>query len=88
MDQYYLSRLSEGAEAESRHQGQDLMLHVSKIHPRLVNDKIQVDITGDIPLGMRSGQSLVIEIITDSLDDVLYLPQGQYLNDGEDTGSM
>jgi HlyD family secretion protein len=82
VDQYYLSRLSEGAEARIRHQGQDLMLHVSKIHPRLVNDKIQVDITGDIPLGMRSGQSLAIEIITDSLDDVLYLPQGQYLNDG------
>ena len=82
VDQYYLSRLSEGAEARIRHHGQDLMLHVSKIHPRLVNDKIQVDITGDIPLGMRSGQSLAIEIITDSLDDVLYLPQGQYLNDG------
>ncbi|HPF09207.1 MAG TPA: HlyD family efflux transporter periplasmic adaptor subunit, partial [Candidatus Cloacimonadota bacterium] len=82
VDQYYLSRLSEGAEARIRHQGQDLMLHVSKIHPRLVNDKIQVDITGDIPLGMRSGQSLAIEIITDSLDDVLHLPQGQYLNDG------
>jgi HlyD family secretion protein len=82
VDQYYLSRLTEGADARIRHQGQDLMLHVSKIHPRLVNDKIQVDITGDIPLGMRSGQSLAIEIITDSLDDVLYLPQGQYLNDG------
>ncbi|HRX76582.1 MAG TPA: hypothetical protein P5342_03925, partial [Candidatus Cloacimonadota bacterium] len=82
VDQYYLSRLTEGAEARIRHQGQDLMLHVSKIHPRLINDKIQVDITGDIPHGMRSGQSLAIEIITDSLDDVLYLPQGQYLNDG------
>ncbi len=82
VDQYYLSRLTEGADARIRHQGQDLMLHVSKIHPRLINDKIQVDITGDIPLGMRSGQSLAIEIITDSLDDVLYLPQGQYLNDG------
>ncbi|HRX76422.1 MAG TPA: HlyD family secretion protein, partial [Candidatus Cloacimonadota bacterium] len=26
VDQYYLSRLSEGAEARIRHQGQDLML--------------------------------------------------------------
>ncbi|HOA29899.1 MAG TPA: efflux transporter periplasmic adaptor subunit, partial [Candidatus Cloacimonadota bacterium] len=27
-------------------------------------------------------QSIAVEIITDSLGDVLYLPQGQYLNDG------
>ncbi len=82
VDQYYMARLSEGAQARIRHQSEDYILKVSKIHPRLVNDKIQVEISGDIPSGMKSGQSVAIEIITDSLDDVLYLPQGQYLSDG------
>ncbi|HQB98031.1 MAG TPA: efflux RND transporter periplasmic adaptor subunit [Candidatus Cloacimonadota bacterium] len=82
VDQYYMARLSEGAQARIRYQNEDIILRVSKVHPRLVQDKIQVDISGDIPASMKSGQSVAIEIITDSLDDVLYLPQGQYLSDG------
>lgn len=82
VDQYYMARLSEGAQARIRYQNEDIILRVSKVHPRLVQDKIQVEISGDIPSGMKSGQSVAIEIITDSLDDVLYLPQGQYLSDG------
>ena len=82
VDQYYLARLHEGAQARIRHQAEDLILRVSKIYPRLVNDKIQVDISGEIPANMKSGQSVALEIITDSLEDVLYLPQGQYLSDG------
>jgi len=82
VDQYYLDRLIEGAQVRILHQSEEVMLQVAKIHPRLANDKIQVDIMGDIPVTMKSGQSVAIEIITDSLDDVLYLPQGQYLSDG------
>lgn len=82
VDQYYMARLSEGVQARIRYQNEDIILRVSKVHPRLVQDKIQVDISGDIPASMKSGQSVAIEIITDSLDDVLYLPQGQYLSDG------
>lgn len=82
VDQYYMARLSEGAQARIRYQNEDIILRVSKVHPRLVQDKIHVEISGDIPSGMKSGQSVAIEIITDSLDDVLYLPQGQYLSDG------
>lgn len=82
VDQYYLGRLFEGAPVRIRHQGEEVMLRVAKIHPRLANDKIQVDVMGDIPRTMKSGQSVAIEIITESLDDVLYLPQGQYLSDG------
>jgi HlyD family secretion protein len=82
VDQYYLDRLIEGAQVRVRNQGEEVMLRVAKIHPRLANDKIQVDVMGDIPGTMKSGQSIAIEIITDSLDDVLYLPQGQYLSDG------
>ncbi|MCB5260230.1 MAG: HlyD family efflux transporter periplasmic adaptor subunit [Candidatus Cloacimonetes bacterium] len=82
VDQYYLGRLAEGAVARIRHQGEDVMLTVSKVYPRLINDKIQVDISGDIPKTMKSGQSVAVEVITDSLEDVLYLPQGQYLSDG------
>ncbi len=82
VDQYYLGRLAEGAQARIRHQGTDVKLSVTKIHPRLVKDRIQIDINGDIPQSMKSGQSIAVEIITDSLEDVLYLPQGQYLYDG------
>ncbi|MCK9558207.1 MAG: HlyD family efflux transporter periplasmic adaptor subunit [Candidatus Cloacimonadaceae bacterium] len=82
VDQYYLGRLSEGSQARIRYDGEDILLTVSKVHPRLVNDKVQVDITGKLPNGMKSGQSVALEIITESLEDVLYLPQGQYLSDG------
>lgn len=82
VDQYYLSRLKEDAVARINHQGNEVMLKVIKVHPRLANDKIRVDIEGELPEGLKSGQSMAAEIITDSLADVLYLPQGQYLNDG------
>lgn len=82
VDQYYLSRLNESAAARISYQGARMMLKVAKIHPRLANDKIRVDIEGDLPDGLKSGQSIAVEIITDSMDDVLYLPQGQYLSDG------
>jgi len=82
VDQYYLSRLKEDAVARINHQGSEIMLVVAKVHPRLANDKIRVDIEGNLPEGLKSGQSIAVEIITDSLGDVLYLPQGQYLNDG------
>jgi len=82
VDQYYLSRLNEGAAARINHQGAEVMLKVIKVHPRLANDKIRVDIEGDLPEGLKSGQSIAAEIITDSMSDVLYLPQGQYLSDG------
>jgi HlyD family secretion protein len=75
VDQYYMARLSEGAQARIRYQNEDIILRVSKVHPRLVQDKIQGEISGDIPSGMKSGQSVAIEIITDSLDDVLYCPK-------------
>ena len=85
VDQYYLSRLSEGATARINYQGNEVMLKVIKVHPRLANDKIRVDIEGELPEGLKSGQSITAEIITDSLADVLYLPQGQYLSDGNGT---
>jgi HlyD family secretion protein len=82
VDQYYLSRLKVGAAARIRAQAEELILKVTKIHPRLANDKVLVDIQGDIPIALKSGQSIAVDIITDSLEDVLFLPQGQYLADG------
>lgn len=82
VDQYYLSRLKVGATARIRAQAEELILKVTKIHPRLANDKVLVDIQGDIPKALKSGQSIAVDIITDSLEDVLFLPQGQYLADG------
>ena len=82
VDQYYLARLSVNAIARIRVQGEETVLQVVKIHPRLANDKVLVDIQGDIPKTLKSGQSISVDIITDNLEDVLYLPQGQYLNDG------
>lgn len=85
VDQYYLSRLSVNAVARIRVQGEEVLLEVAKIHPRLANDKVLVDIQGDIPKLLKSGQSISVDIITDSLEDVLFLPQGQYLTDGGGT---
>ena len=85
VDQYYLGRLSVNAMARVRVQGEETVLNVMKIHPRLANDKVLVDIQGDIPKALKSGQSVSVDIITDSLEDVLFLPQGQYLADGSGT---
>jgi HlyD family secretion protein len=82
VDQFYLARLREGADVRINYQREAYNMKVTKVHPRLANDKILVDISGEIPAGMKSGQSIAVEIITDSLEDVLYLPQGQYLSDG------
>ncbi|MCB5233969.1 MAG: efflux RND transporter periplasmic adaptor subunit [Candidatus Cloacimonetes bacterium] len=83
VDQYYLSRLKEGADARIRHQGAEVFLKVTKVQPRLQSDRITIDIEGKLPEGLKSGQRLPVDIITDSLEDVLFLPLGQYLTDGE-----
>ncbi len=85
VDQFYLPRIKPGGSARIRQGQQECLLSIHKVHPRLQNDKVVLDIGGELPPELKSGQNLKVDIISESLDSVLYLPQGQYLVDGAGT---
>lgn len=81
VDQYYLSQLRQGCQARVNSNGQSTWLKVAKIHPKLSNDNVLVDLTGHLPKEVRSGQSVTVDIISSTIKNTLILPQGQYLID-------
>ncbi len=85
VDQFYLPRIKPGGSARIRLGQQEHLLSIHRIHPRLQGDKVVLDIGGELPSELKSGQNLKVDIISESLDSVLYLPQGQYLVDGAGT---
>jgi HlyD family secretion protein len=81
VDQFYLSRLKEGCAARFTDNRGEHALKIIKVHPKLSGDKAVVDLDGELPTTLRSGQTLSVDIISSTLHDVLKLPLGPYLND-------
>jgi HlyD family secretion protein len=81
VSQFYLPRLEVGQEARFYMGDKEINLQVDRINPKLINDYIQVNLIGNIPKSYRSGQFVSVEIISEKRQNVLYIPQGQYLVD-------
>lgn len=80
VDQFYSNRLELGSRVRLV-QFEDTWLEVAKIHPKLSNESVLVDLAGVLPSGLKSNQSVAVDVVSSTLKNVLYLPQGQYLID-------
>ncbi|MBO9489846.1 efflux RND transporter periplasmic adaptor subunit [Endozoicomonas sp. G2_1] len=81
VDQYYISRVFIGQNAELKFNNQHINLKIKKVYPEVINDKFHIDFEfqGKIPKNLKSGQSLNINLILSSSDDRLLLSKGKYM---------
>ncbi len=81
VDQYYLPQLNLNCKARIQLDNREIWLTISKIQPKLSNQNILVDLVGTLSADIKSGQTVTVDIIANTIPNVLILPQGQYLID-------
>jgi HlyD family secretion protein len=64
IDQYYVSRVEVGTRGRLDLDGRTYDVAITKIFPEIVNDafSVDVDFVGDVPLNLRRGQRLTVEM--------------------------
>ncbi|NMM50110.1 efflux RND transporter periplasmic adaptor subunit [Marinigracilibium pacificum] len=83
IDELYLPRIDIGQRGTFTFAGKDYSLEISKIYPNITDGKFQVDMifNGEIPNGIRRGQTLRIRLELGNLEEALLLPTGGFFND-------
>ena len=85
IDELYLPRINTGLGAETRFNNKDYHLSISYIYPTITNGQFQVDMDfqGEIPEGIKRGQSLRMKIeLGQSSEEILVPVGGFYKNTG------
>jgi HlyD family secretion protein len=64
VDQFYISRVTEGLGARFDFGGRNYQLRIGKIYPEVTNSSFQIDLefAGEVPDGIKRGQSLQIDL--------------------------
>lgn len=83
IDEIYLPRISTGLKATTRFNNTDYDLVITYIYPTITNGRFDVDMefTGEIPEGIRRGQSLRLRIELGQSSEGLLLPVGGFYKD-------
>jgi HlyD family secretion protein len=87
IDEFYLGRLSLGQTATARHDGKTYRMRVSRIFPQVANGRFRVEFAfvGEMPPGVRRGQTLDVEVTLGDTRPALVLPNGPFV---ETTGGQ
>lgn len=83
IDELYLPRISVGLHANTTFNNKDYNLEISYIYPSIQNGRFEVDMnfTGEMPQGIRRGQSLRLRIELGQSSEELLLPVGGFYKD-------
>ncbi len=80
IDEHYISRVFTGLRGEFTLSGTTYELEVKKIYSQVTNGRFQVDMefAGDVPEGIRRGQTLQIRLALSDETTALLLPRGGF----------
>lgn len=83
IDELYLPRITTGLRAETTFNNKDYVLEIAYIYPTITNGRFDVDMNfiGDVPQGIRRGQSLRLRIQLSQSSEELLLPVGGFYKD-------
>ena len=83
IDELYLPRITEGLKATTTFNNKDYVLQIAYIYPTIQNGRFDVDMNfvGDVPPGIRRGQSLRLRIELSQSSEELLLPVGGFYKD-------
>ena len=85
IDEHYISRIITGLTGEFTFAGKDYKLVVRKVYTQVTNGRFQVDMefTGDVPQGIRRGQTLQIRLaFSDEVEAIQVAKGGFYQQTG------
>lgn len=82
VDQYYIAKVDVGLEGQFDFAGQVYRLEITKVYPDVVNDMFEVDMAfpGNVPGGIRRGQSTQISLSLSDARPSLLLRKGGFYN--------
>lgn len=80
IDEHYISRIYVGLNGEFTFAGKTYKVKISKVFTQVTNGRFQVDMLfeGDIPEGIRRGQTLQIRLALSDEKQALRLPRGGF----------
>jgi len=83
IDEFYVSRVAPGQQAEFRLSSNDWNTRVLKVYPEITDGTFEVDLVfdGQPPQGIRRGQTLQMELTLGSPVDSLLVPLGGFIQD-------
>src|SRR5689334_16550448 len=83
IDELYLPRITTGLHATTTFNNKDYNLEIMYIYPTILNGRFDVDMNfvGDVPPGIRRGQSLRLRIELGQSSEELLLPVGGFYKD-------
>lgn len=82
VDEFYLSRVSLGMQANAQLNQQNVVLNVSRIDSRVVNNQFQLEFTLPANIKVKRGQSVNLNLLFEAAQhNALVLPRGTYLAD-------
>lgn len=83
VDEFYLSRVSLGMQANAQLNQQNVVLSISRIDSRVVNNQFQLEFTLPANSKVKRGQSVNLNLLFEAAQhNALVLPRGAYLADG------
>jgi len=83
IDEHYISRIYNGLVGEFSFAGKDYKLKIKKVYTQVNNGRFQVDMEfdGQIPQGIRRGQTLQIRLALSDEITALLLPKGGFFQE-------
>lgn len=83
IDELYLPRINEGLQATASFNNKDYLLEITYVYTTISNGRFDVDMqfVGDVPPGIRRGQSLRLRIQLSQSSEELLLPVGGFYKD-------
>ena len=83
VDEYYLDRVDVGQSARYTLRGKEYSIRVEKTYPTITNGQFRVDFSFDSapPEGVRSGQTLQLELVFGGSHETLLLTNGDFMRD-------
>ena len=87
VDEFYLTRLSTGLKAQASIHGQPVAVHISKVFPQVVNNRITVELEFDsaMPAGLTRGEAVDVRLSLGETQEALLAPSGGWLIDSNGT---
>jgi HlyD family secretion protein len=82
IDEHYISRIFTGLKGEFDFNNKTYKLEIKKVYTQVTNGRFQVDMEfeGDVPQGIRRGQTLQIRLALSDETQALLLPKGGFNN--------
>jgi HlyD family secretion protein len=80
IDEHYISRIFTGLKGSFSFAGKDYILTIKKVFTQVTNGRFQVDMefAGQVPQGIRRGQTLQIRLALSDEKQALLLPRGGF----------